>query len=435
MKHFPEGKSKRVKQTKERISVLYYGDKRMTVQEYYGKILALMLTILFWGGGILLFSQIMFSYQEQEAILHSLERPEYGQGERNTDLEVMVGEESEKVTFSVKIDERQYTKEEIQIIFKEIMQEIDVHILGENESLEEVRTDLILPTSMQDGIISMEWVISPSDLLDNSGVILREPVAAGEVVELRALLRYGEEEAEYTCYAHLYPQLKTTAEEQRHALEKEVEKANQASIHEEKLTLPDKVGDKTVQWIKANPNTMGILIFMLVVFCISIFLQKEQALEKGVEERKRQLIMDYPELLFKINMLLGAGLTIQAAFIKVSTEYRKRESSIRYVYEEITVTCLEINNGVGEATAYMNFGKRCQESRYIKLGSLLSQNLKKGNKDLREILEREAVAGMEERKNIARKLGEEAGTKLLMPMVLMLLVVLVILLIPAVMAF
>ena len=90
---------------------------------------------------------------------------------------------------------------------------------------------------------------------------------------------------------------------------------------------------------------------------------------------------------------------------------------------------------MGEAAAYENFGRRCGDPRYVKLGAVLSQNLKKGAKGLREYLEQEAAAGFEERKNAARKIGEEAGTKLLIPMMLMLVLVLVILIIPAVMSF
>ncbi len=51
------------------------------------------------------------------------------------------------------------------------------------------------------------------------------------------------------------------------------------------------------------------------------------------------------------------------------------------------------------------------------------------------LLEQEAENGMEERKSLARKLGEEAGTKLLLPMMLMLILVVVILMVPAVLAF
>ena len=50
-------------------------------------------------------------------------------------------------------------------------------------------------------------------------------------------------------------------------------------------------------------------------------------------------------------------------------------------------------------------------------------------------LEREAESAFEERKRNARVQGEEAATKLLIPMALMLLIVLVLLIVPACMSF
>ena len=41
----------------------------------------------------------------------------------------------------------------------------------------------------------------------------------------------------------------------------------------------------------------------------------------------------------------------------------------------------------------------------------------------------------EERKNMAKKYGEEAGTKLLLPMIIMLIVVMAIIMVPALMSF
>ena len=61
----------------------------------------------------------------------------------------------------------------------------------------------------------------------------------------------------------------------------------------------------------------------------------------------------------------------------------------------------------------------------------MSQNLRKGTKGLTELLKLEARQAFEERKAQAKRLGEEAGTKLLLPMFLMLAVVLVIVIVPA----
>ncbi|MEG0227869.1 MAG: hypothetical protein RR683_04070, partial [Lachnospiraceae bacterium] len=68
---------------------------------------------------------------------------------------------------------------------------------------------------------------------------------------------------------------------------------------------------------------------------------------------------------------------------------------------------------------------------YLKLGALLSQNLRKGTKGLSDLLQLEAIQAFEERKNLAKRLGEEASTKLLVPMFFMLAIVLVIVIVPA----
>lgn len=88
-------------------------------------------------------------------------------------------------------------------------------------------------------------------------------------------------------------------------------------------------------------------------------------------------------------------------------------------------------DGRPESECYEAFGRRCESPVYRKFGMLLSQNLRKGTKGLTNLLQREAQEAFEERKNMAKKLGEEAGTKLMIPLFLMLAVVFVIVTVPA----
>ena len=53
---------------------------------------------------------------------------------------------------------------------------------------------------------------------------------------------------------------------------------------------------------------------------------------------------------------------------------------------------------------------------------------------MQQLLKKEVEDAFEERKRIARKKGEEAGTKLLIPMVMMLAVVIAIVAVPALMS-
>ena len=72
---------------------------------------------------------------------------------------------------------------------------------------------------------------------------------------------------------------------------------------------------------------------------------------------------------------------------------------------------------------------------YLKLSALLAQNLRKGSNDLLQMLRQEADSAFAQRKSLAKKLGEEAGTKLLLPMMMMLCIVMVIIIIPAYFSF
>ncbi|MEY8427414.1 type II secretion system F family protein [Lachnospiraceae bacterium 46-15] len=419
----------------ERQSVLYPG-KKPEPEKYYAQRLAAVLAILFWGIGLAVFAEMTVGREDEGMSSRHLSRPSYGEGDRETELEAFIEGESENTVLPIQISERVYTAEEVQEVFKEITGKLEQQILGENFSLDKVRNDLVFPASLYEGAVEAEWMVSPADLLDTKGQILREPKETGELAEIHVLLKYREYQAEYTCYACIYPPARTEGEILGKRLKEEVARANEKGRYGSELILPEAVDGRKVIWKKPSMHIGGYLTVLVLIGAVLVWIQQKRSIQKLEQQRKMQLIHDYPEILFKIAMLLGAGLTLKGTFQKIAGEYREQKSAkLRYAYEEMLFACREMENGVGEAAAYERFGKRCGEPGYIKLGSILSQNLKKGAKGLQELLEQEAETGFEDRKHAARKLGEEAGTKLLFPMMLMLAVVLVILIVPAVLSF
>jgi hypothetical protein len=107
----------------------------------------------------------------------------------------------------------------------------------------------------------------------------------------------------------------------------------------------------------------------------------------------------------------------------------------RYVYEEMMITYGELMLGTSETIAYERFGRRVKLLPYLRFSSMIARNVKKGSTGLLGLLELEAAEAFEERKELAKRMGEEAGTKLLAPMMLMLLIVLAIIMLPAFMSF
>lgn len=136
----------------------------------------------------------------------------------------------------------------------------------------------------------------------------------------------------------------------------------------------------------------------------------------------------------KLVLFVGAGMTIRGAFQKIAGDYEaKCRSGERAspAYEEVLYTCRELHSGISEGQSYEHFGRRTGLQEYIRLSTLLAQNLKRGNSTLLERLREEAEKSAEERLQQSKRLGEEAGTKLLVPMVLMLAVVMAMIMVPA----
>lgn len=143
--------------------------------------------------------------------------------------------------------------------------------------------------------------------------------------------------------------------------------------------------------------------------------------------------MDYPQIINKLTLYIGAGMTIRRAWFCIAQDYEKNREKTgkRKAYEEMVCTMNQIRGGGSEGECYESCGARCGITSYRKFGMLLSQNLRKGPRGITETLRRESEEAFEERMNQAKKLGEEAGTKLMIPMFLMLAVVFLIVMAPA----
>lgn len=211
---------------------------------------------------------------------------------------------------------------------------------------------------------------------------------------------------------------------------------NQNRQEDEKYYLPAELNGEPIAWSRPWDTSGSIFSILCMAGACCIPIRKLKNDEKVRQERFRQMLLDYPGLITRLALLVEAGMTVRRALGKIALDYkRKRNEDIRYAYEELLKSYYEMESGVMEEQAYENFGRRCGHPKYRTLATLLVQNLKRGNRQLLEMLEKESAEAFEERKRYARVQGEAAATKLLLPMVLMLLIVLVILIVPACMSF
>ncbi len=188
--------------------------------------------------------------------------------------------------------------------------------------------------------------------------------------------------------------------------------------------------EKAEYEIPKNATPIWMLALLPVVL-VAVYSAKDRDLEKELERRKRRLSLRYPEFVSKIQLLLGAGVSVRNVFIRLSEDVSLGEE----LQGELEIVVRDLKNGMPLRDALDRFGKRTANPLYIKFCALMQQNMKKGTEDILVQLSGEVSEAFSLRKMQARQLGEEVGTKLLIPMILMLAVVMAALMIPAFLSF
>lgn len=175
------------------------------------------------------------------------------------------------------------------------------------------------------------------------------------------------------------------------------------------------------------------LVFSVMAYAAFIGMPfiVDRGLNEKIEKRRVSIRMEFPEFVNKMTILVNAGMTISKAWEKIASDTKKDTP----LFREMQYALAEINAGTPEATAYEEFGRRCKIKEVIKFVSVVVLNLKKGGAEVVPVLKLQAAECWEMRKSAAKQLGEEAGTKVLIPMMIMFIGIILIVVTPAILSF
>ncbi len=169
-------------------------------------------------------------------------------------------------------------------------------------------------------------------------------------------------------------------------------------------------------------NPMMLVLGAAVSVLLIRYLQKD--INDKLEERREELMLDLPQVLSKMALLVNSGMTMREAWVKVST------TGERSLYQEMRVASQEMANGTSDLEAFRNFADRCSVKQIRKFTSTLVQNMEKGNSELAYFLAEMSTEMWEEKKNMVKQKGETAGTKLLIPIGMIFVGVLILIIVP-----
>ncbi len=194
----------------------------------------------------------------------------------------------------------------------------------------------------------------------------------------------------------------------------------------QRLTLAASALFVSVSMFLLSGAGFQLLCFGLVSAAAIHYLADKELINK-IEARRRAILTDLPIVLNALTILVNAGLTVNGALTKIVRE----GDAARPLNQELCQLIVELNAGKPVAQAYEDFAFRCKVPEVTRFASTILQNLNRGSSDLVYILRILAQEGWNKRKDIILKQGEEASTKLIIPMVMVFVAVTIIVLAPA----
>ncbi len=369
-----------------------------------------------------------------------IERNAYGEGEKYLWLWASGEANTWREKIKLTVAEQKYTQEQVRQLAEKAENDLVREIMGEHASPDRVTESLKLVTFLDGYPFQIRWKSDHPLLLSKSGRLDQEKLEEtpdaedGILVGLTAELSYEEFTYEIPIFVRAYPKERNAREQRLDRLRAAITEEDEKTKEEEYQSLPKQIGDMQVSFNEVHRLDSISFLLLSLVAGAAVYIGKGKEIHERLEKRNAEMIRDYPQIVNKYALYYGAGMTTRKVWLKICTDYQeglKRNGSRHFVYEEMIAANAIMEDGVGEITAYEGFASRCQLPRYRLFINLIEQTLQRGRENMGALLEKEAQEAFLDRKNRARIRGEEAGTKLLLPMFLMLFVILFVIVVPA----
>ena len=388
------------------------------------------------GLALYLFATLRHPAQNSLETAARLPRNSYGGADSRYDL-IVDGLGDGETELCLPVQARRYTDAEFKAAADRCMEKLPLVVLNGNASLAEIRGRLDFPALFPEEGLSASYLSSDPALLDSYGNVNNAALTGPAELTLTVTLRDtpAREGLRFLLPLTILPPAADPAAQRTKDFLAylQAEDSRQATAPE--LSLPREYQGHALRYREKKHREARLFLLLGAVAALLFLLKERQDRADAAALRQRQLLLDYPELVSKLLVLLGAGMN---ALLSIAADYsaeQQKKAAPRAAYEELKRALLLLRAGESESRMYRAFGRACGLRQYMKLASLLEQNQRTGVAALRTILAAEMTLAWEERKNLARRLGEEAGTRLLLPLFLMLLVVMIVMVVPAFFSF
>lgn len=385
-----------------------------------------------YTGGLLflsLFLVILFLLQQVLTAKESVDRIERPQAyEKTTEVILLAGEQ----TYQIEVSPIVYSKEEAEQKLNEVMEQLDVLILGENEEAGCITGDLYLPDRVEAYPFDIYWESDREELADTSGKVNRRGLEEDTVVILKAIFYYEEWMWEKQFGIVVRKEILEEGEAHHRKLEDILLQSEKEQREQEVWELPKSFDGEELQYQKVEKDyTVLLLAGLAVIAGIAVWVGEDRDVRIVKKERQEILRAEFSSLVSSLYMYLSAGINLQTAMGYCARDYSKRrpmENPVRILLQSFQ---RNIANGYSFAEALECFGEEADDMEYWKLANLLNQGMVHGSQGLADRLRQESESVWEEKRRQSKVKGEQISTALIAPMMLQLGIIFVLIMIPA----
>ena len=166
------------------------------------------------------------------------------------------------------------------------------------------------------------------------------------------------------------------------------------------------------------------MLFLFMVFAFVAYYYVATLPQSLLEKKAAAILGDFADVVSKMALLVNAGMIMKEAWAKIAYT---GESEL---YKEMQLTVDNMNNGVSEIDAYMEFGARCISPEIKKFTSTIIQGLLKGNRELVDMIKAQSKEIWDMKCNHIKQEGQKAASKLLIPILIMFIGILIMVIVP-----
>ena len=298
-----------------------------------------------------------------------------GSGRQEVELTLNAGEKLKNYDYQVSVPAQCIDEKTAQSYFSRAEKEIDETFFPEGEEAAHVTEQVHMKPSYVKGLVKADWTLDQYNAVDVDGTIREDQLdPQGELVQASVALTCEKYREEYTFSFQVYPKVMSQQEKVIHEIAAEVEQQS-TQEGERYLTLPDQAAGVKLQWKEKKQHLVWKILFFEVLVCFlmaGIVLERKRTAD---HIKKEQMKLDYAEVVSKLLILLGAGMSLKQAWNRISAQYsdkrQKKQIKERYIYEEMIITNHEILDGESERLAYQKFGERVDLGEYQRLIRIL----------------------------------------------------------------